>query len=86
MYSRWAETHKGSRRFKKVPRGFYQYSGIINTAVAAITIASPLKVVQVGIYEPIKARGIWGQGKYIQSNEEAEVHRVMLIWFGKKII
>ncbi len=69
-----------------MPGGLCQYSGIINTAVAAITIASRSEVVQIRIYEPIKAEGTWGQGEHTQSSEEAEVHRVMLILFGKKII
>jgi hypothetical protein len=34
----------------------------------------------------MKAEGNWGLGEYIQSSEGAEVHRVMLVWFGKKII
>jgi hypothetical protein len=49
-----------------------QYMGIIRPAVAAITIAAPLEVVEAGLYEPMKAEGIWGRGSEWGS-DEAEV-------------
>jgi RecQ family ATP-dependent DNA helicase len=84
--SRWAETHEGSRRFKEVPGGVCQYSGIIQPAVAAMMAAAPFEVVQVSVYDAMQAEGIWGQGSQLRGDEEAEVCRVMMIWFSKKII
>ena len=49
-------------------------------------VTVPFDIVQVGIYDLIKAKGIWGQGSQIERDEEAEVCHVMMIWFSKKII
>ena len=63
-----------------------QYIGIVQAAVAAITVVAPLDVVKTGLYDQMKAEGIWGRGSEWGSDEEAEVKRVRIIWFAKKII
>jgi RecQ family ATP-dependent DNA helicase len=84
--SRWAETRVGSRRFREVPQGICQYAGIIQPAVAAMMMAAPLEVVEVGVYDVMRQEGIWGQGPKLYGEEAAEVQRVMMIWFSRKII
>ncbi|KFY64196.1 hypothetical protein V496_03407 [Pseudogymnoascus sp. VKM F-4515 (FW-2607)] len=85
--TRWAETREGSNRFRKVEGGVCQYDGIVRAAVAAMSIAAPVEVAREGLYGQMKAMGIWGRGEGEWSEEEhAEMKRVMLIWFGKKII
>jgi hypothetical protein len=49
-------------------------------------VAAPFDIVQVSVYDPMQAEGIWGQGSQLRRDEVAEVCRVMMIWFGKKII
>lgn len=78
---------EGSNRFQMVKGGKCQYDGIVPAAVAAMSIAALVEVVKEGLYRQIRALGIWGQGENEWSVEDhAEVIRVMLIWFGKKII
>jgi hypothetical protein len=85
--TRWAEAREGSNRFRMVEGGKCQYDGIVPAAVAAMSIAAPVEVAREGLYGQIKALGIWGRGEGEWSEEDhAEVIRVMLIWFGKKII
>ncbi|KFZ20592.1 hypothetical protein V502_03128 [Pseudogymnoascus sp. VKM F-4520 (FW-2644)] len=85
--TRWAETREGSNRFRKVEGGVCQYNGIVRAAVAAMSIAAPVEVAREGLYGQMKALGIWGRGEGEWSEEDhTEVRRVMLIWFGKKII
>jgi hypothetical protein len=84
--TRWAEIGEGSNRFREVKGGVCQYVGIVQPAVAAMTVAAPLDVVKTGLYDQMKAEGIWGRGSEWGSDEEAEVKRVMMIWFAKKII
>jgi len=84
--TRWTEIREGSNRFREVKGGVCQYIGIIRPAVAAMSIAAPLDVVKAGLYDPMKAEGIWGRGSEWGSDEEAEVKRVMMNWFAKKII
>ena len=59
---------------------------MVQAAVVAITIAGPLEVVKGGLYDPMRAEGIWGRdsGKW-EGEEEAEVKRVMMKWFAKRV-
>lgn len=63
-----------------------QYNGIIEAAVAAMIMAAPLEVVEREVYDVMKTEGIWGKGSKLSDEEMIEVFRVMMIWFGKKII
>jgi hypothetical protein len=49
-------------------------------------VAVLFDVVQVGVYDLIRAEGIWGQGSQLGHDEKAEVCRVIMIWFSQKII
>jgi hypothetical protein len=49
-------------------------------------VASLLDVVKVGVYDRMKAEGIWGGSSKLYNDKEKEVEQVMMIWFGKKII
>ncbi|KFZ23104.1 hypothetical protein V502_02418 [Pseudogymnoascus sp. VKM F-4520 (FW-2644)] len=72
---------------QKVEGGECQYNGIVLAAVAAMSVAAPVEVAKAGLYEQMKALGIWGLGEGEWSKEEtAEVTQVMKIWFVKKII
>ena len=42
-------------------------------------VTVPFDIVQVGIYNLIKAEGIWGQGSQIERDKEAEVYCVIMI-------
>lgn len=49
-------------------------------------MAAPLEVVEREVYDVMKTEGIWGMGSKLNDEEMIEVFRVMMIWFGKKII
>ena len=51
-----------------------------------MTVAGPLEVVREGLYNAMRAEGIWGRdGSRWEGEEEAEVKRVMMRWFAKKV-
>jgi hypothetical protein len=41
--------------------GVCQYIRIIQEVVAAMTVAGPLDMVKAGLYDQMKAEGIWGR-------------------------
>jgi hypothetical protein len=56
--TRWQETYKGSCRFKPIPGRGCQDKTIIQPAIAAMISARPIKVVKVGLFQPIREEKI----------------------------
>lgn len=83
--SRWAEIREGDQKFERIDGGVCQYEGIVRPVVAAIMVAGPLEVVDREVWSYMRAEGIWGAGEKLEVDEEAEVKRGMLIWFGRRV-
>jgi hypothetical protein len=82
----WEEIYEGDRKFQQVPGGMCQYEGIIRPVIAAILVAGPSEVLDQAVWSYMRARGIWGLNEWLGPEEEAEVKKGMLRWFGEKVI
>ncbi len=47
--------------------------------MVAIIVEALFDVIQVGVYDIIRAEGIWGQGSQLRGDKEVEVYRVIII-------
>ncbi|KAG4426956.1 hypothetical protein IFR05_017561, partial [Cadophora sp. M221] len=80
----WEEIYEGDWKFQQVPGGMCQYEGIIRPVIAAILVAGPSEVLDQAVWSYMRARGIWGLNEWLGPEEEAEVKKGMLRWFGEK--
>ena len=55
-------------------------------AVAAMMVAGPVEVVDGEVWCWMRAEGIWGAAEKLSKSEEPEVRRIMLKWFGHKVV
>jgi RecQ family ATP-dependent DNA helicase len=83
--SKWDEVREGKRCFQRNPEGVCQYQGIVRPVVASIMIAGPLEIVEQVVYAEMKTKGIWGANSKLTEDENDQVKKRMLIWFGEKV-